>query len=189
VQLEDSFAVSAPPEQAWALLNDIPRVVPCMPGATLTEVVGDDAWKATIAVRLGPITLNFAVDVEREEVEAGRCVLLRAKARELRGRGGADAVVESSLSEADGGTLVSIVTELTLRGPVAQYGRSVLADVGARLTKEFAACVASRLAEDAGGAAAVPASSAPARTAIGGGRLLAGAVVRALARLMRLRRS
>jgi carbon monoxide dehydrogenase subunit G len=179
VQLEDSFLVDAPPEQAWALLNDVPRVVPCMPGATLTEVVGDDAWKATLAVRLGPISLNFGVDVARERMdEAERLVVLRAKARELRGRGGADATLQSRLTAVDGGTQVLLVTDLTLRGAVAQYGRGVLADVAAQLTKDFAACIASQLR------AAEPIPVTSENKPIGGARLLAGALLRSLARLL-----
>jgi carbon monoxide dehydrogenase subunit G len=184
MELENTFVVGAPPDQAWTLLNDVPRVVPCLPGAALTEVVSDDAWKATLAVRLGPISLNFNVDVERERMdEPGRLVVLRAKARELRGRGGAEATLRSSLAEADGGTRVSIVTDLTLRGVVAQYGRGVVADVASQLTDEFAACIASRLRGEHSGAAANPDSTQP----VGGGRLVFSALLRSLARRLRLR--
>jgi uncharacterized protein len=146
VRLENSFVVDAPLERAWALLNDVPAVVPCMPGASLTEVVGDDAWKATLAVRLGPISLNFAVDVTREEADeaAGR-VVLSARGREVRGRGGAEARLESSLDSVEAGTAVSVVTDLTLRGAVAQQGRGVVPMVASQLTDQFAKCIAARL--------------------------------------------
>ncbi len=78
MKLENSFEVAAPPEKAWDLLMDVPRIVPCMPGAKLDEVVDDDHWKATMQVKLGPISLTFATDVERKEAdEAARQVVAR----------------------------------------------------------------------------------------------------------------
>ena len=110
MRLENSFEVPASPEQTWALLNDVPRVVPCMPGAELTDVVGDDAWKATMHVKLGPIALQFATDVKRESADvAARRITLSTKAREAKGRGGATATIESSLEPAGAGTKVTIV--------------------------------------------------------------------------------
>jgi carbon monoxide dehydrogenase subunit G len=152
VRLENAFEVPASPEAAWALLNDVPRVVPCMPGAELTEVVGENEWKAKLSVKLGPISLQFATDVTRTEAdEQARRVTLAAKARELRGRGGASATIESSLAPSEAGagtgTRVTIVTDLSLQGAVAQYGRGVVADVSNQLTKRFAECIASQLAE------------------------------------------
>ena len=180
MRLENSFEVPAPPERAWALLNDVPRIVPCMPGAELTEVVGEDAWKATLHVKLGPIALQFATDVTREAADAtARRVVLAAKAREVRGRGGAQATIESSLAAAEGGTRVSIVTELTMQGAVAQYGRGVVGDVAAQLTKRFAECVAQQLGEE-------PPAQAQA-TPVGGLRLGLGALWRSFVRLFRRR--
>jgi uncharacterized protein len=86
VRIENSFDVPAPPEAAWDLLMDVPRVIPCMPGAKLDKVVDDATWKATMQVKVGPVGLTFATDVKREEVdEAARRVKLAAKAREVRG--------------------------------------------------------------------------------------------------------
>ena len=154
MRLENSFDVPAQPEAAWTLLNDVPRIIPCMPGAELTEVAGENAWKATMHVKLGPIALQFGMDVSREEAdEAARSMVLSANARELKGRGGAQARIESTLVETAGGTRVAIVTDLTLQGRVAQYGRGIVADVAARLTRQFAECIAAQLAapEDASG--------------------------------------
>jgi carbon monoxide dehydrogenase subunit G len=95
VKLENTFEVPASPEAAWDLLMDVPRVVPCMPGAELIETIDDSHWKARMKVKLGPISLSFLTDVAREEVdEEGRRVLLATKAREERGRGAASATVE-----------------------------------------------------------------------------------------------
>ncbi len=152
MQLTNSFDVPAPPAAAWRLLNDVPRVVRCMPGAELTSVVGEHEWKATMDVKLGPISLQFLAEVTREvmDEEAGR-VLLRTKAHEARGRGRALATIESTLSAAGSGTTVSIVTDLTLQGAVAQHGRGLVPDVAAQLTRRFAACVAEQLAGEADG--------------------------------------
>jgi carbon monoxide dehydrogenase subunit G len=146
MRLENSFEVPAPPEQAWELLLDIPRVVPCMPGAELTETVDDSNWKANVGVKLGPVSLKFATDVNRKEVdEAARRVTLSANGREMRGRGAARATVESSLAAANGGTRVDIVTDLSLSGPAAQYGRGMVADVSSQLIGRFADCLKKQL--------------------------------------------
>ena len=149
MRLENSFDVPAPPDRAWRLLNDVPAVVPCMPGAVLEETLGDNAWTAKLQVKLGPIALQFAADVRREQMDeqAGR-VVLAVKAREARNRGSAEATIESTLSARDAGTHVAIVTELTLRGTVAQYGRGIVPDVARTMTAHFADCIASKLRDD-----------------------------------------
>lgn len=188
MRLENGFEVAAPVEAAWRLLNDVPEVVPCMPGAELVEVVDAESWKVKLHVKLGPIALQFAADVRREEMDerAGR-VVLAVTAREARGRGGAEAAIESTVGSAGDRTRVDIVTELTLRGTVAQHGRGVVADVASRLTDQFAGCIARKLAAPpAGSVPPGPASSsAPTSTAtkpvpIGGLRLLLVALGRSL---------
>jgi uncharacterized protein len=150
VQLSNEFEVAAPPERTWSLLKDVPRVVPCMPGAELKRVVGDDQWEATLHVKLGPISLQFLAEVTRDEVdEAARRVLLTAKAREVKNRGSADARLTSTVSASGVGSQVEIVTDLTLRGAVAQYGRGVVPEVAAQLTRQFADCLQHQLEQDA----------------------------------------
>jgi carbon monoxide dehydrogenase subunit G len=181
VRLENSFEVAAPPERAWDLLLDVPRVIPCMPGAELTETVDESTWKAKLSVKLGPISLAFATDVKRQEAdEAARRATLSASARELRGRGAAQATIESSLTALDGGaTRVDIATELTLSGAVAQYGRGVVADVSAQLVQSFADCLQAQLVSaPAEARAAVAAQARP----VSGLRLGLPALARALGR-------
>jgi carbon monoxide dehydrogenase subunit G len=176
VRLENSFEVAAPVNAAWRLLNDVPSVVPCMPGAELVEVVDERSWRAKLHVKLGPIALQFTTDISREAVDekAGR-VVLAVKARETRGRGSAQATIESTLAAANGGTRVDIVTEVILQGAVAQYGRGIVADVASRLTAQFAECIAAKLTD--------PARLAGSRrTPLGGLRLFLGALWRALLR-------
>ncbi|HZO97219.1 MAG TPA: SRPBCC family protein [Gaiellaceae bacterium] len=189
MRLENGFEVDASPDRAWALLNDVPRVIPCMPGAELVETVDENTWKGRVHVKLGPVALQFDTDVVREaEDAAARRVVLTAKARELRGRGSAQARIESSLSAVDGRTRVAIETELTLQGTVAQYGRGIVPDVAAQLTREFAANLAALLDADH---AAAPAAGdeAPPRAAavapISGFRLALRVLRTRLARLLR----
>jgi uncharacterized protein len=146
MRLENSFEVPAPPEAAWDLLMDVPRVIPCMPGAKLDETVDDSNWKATMQVKLGPISLSFATDVKRDEAdEAAWRSKLSARARETRGRGAAQATIESSLAATDGGTKVDLVTDLSLTGAVAQYGRGIVQDVSSQLVTSFAECLQAQL--------------------------------------------
>lgn len=145
MQLENRFDVPASPEAAWTLLNDVPTVLPCMPGAELVDAVDGDTWKARLRVRLGPISLQFLADLSREKTEE-RQALISVDAREAKGRGTARATITSTVEEAPGGARVSIVTELALRGPLAQYGRPIVAPVAEQLTQQFAACIARKLA-------------------------------------------
>jgi uncharacterized protein len=155
MRLQNSFVVPASVEESWRLLNDVPSVVRCLPGAELVEVVGENEWKAKLHVKLGPIALQFLADVVREQSdEEARRVRLGAKAREAKGRGSAEGTIESSLTAADGATRVDIVTELALRGAVAQYGRGVVGDVASRLTAQFADCIGGKLAAPRSAAAA-----------------------------------
>jgi carbon monoxide dehydrogenase subunit G len=148
VLLENSFDVPAPQSTAWQVLNDVVNVIPCMPGAELVEIVDENTWKANMRVKLGPISMQFATDVSRTEAdEAGGRVVLQTKARESRGKGMATATIVSRLTDTGSGTCVDLTTDLTLQGAVAQYGRGIVADVAARLTEQFATCIAARVSE------------------------------------------
>jgi carbon monoxide dehydrogenase subunit G len=145
MEIKNEFEVPATKAEAWKLLLDVERVVPCVPGAEITEVVDDSTWKGKMAVKLGPIRLSFAGEVHLEETDepAGR-VEMRAKGQETRGKGNAQANVTSLLEPVEGGTKVSITTDLRLSGPVAQYGRGMIQDVSSKMVDQFAACLASQ---------------------------------------------
>ena len=147
MRLENSFEVAASRATAWNLLMDVPRVVPCMPGAQLTEAVDDSNWKAKVSVKLGPIALQFAADVARTEVDtADNRVVLTTNARELRGRGGAKATIQSKLTElGPAQTRVDVLTDLALSGSVAQYGRGIVQDVAGQMVDKFADCLQKQL--------------------------------------------
>jgi hypothetical protein len=183
VKIESSFDVPVAPEKAWDLLMDVPRVIPCMPGATLTETIDDSNWKAKLSVKLGPISLMFDTDVKREDADvAARKATLSAKAREARGRGAAQATIESSLSELDGGTRVDVATDLMLTGAVAQYGRGIVEDVSQQMVQRFADCLQAQLVASPEEAEAVVAAQAK---PVGGLRLGLGAIWRQFVGLFR----
>lgn len=164
MKIEDSFEVAAPVEKTWNLLNDVPEVIPCMPGAELVEVRGDDEWLARLATKVGPIAMKFDTEVTRTRIDEGdRSVALAAKARELKGRGRAEAKITSSLVELDAGTRVSIVTDLQMQGSLAQFGRGVVNEISAQMTSEFSRNLAARLADQGDEPAADTAPGAPPR--------------------------
>ncbi len=192
MRIESSFHVPATPETVWDLLMDVPRVIGCMPGAELTEVVDETTWKAKVKVKLGPIGLTFATDVKRDEADStARRARLSARAREVRGRGAGQAAIESALTPVDGGTNVDIVTDLTLSGTVAQYGRGMVEDVSSQLVGRFADCLQEQLtAQPEEAAPAEPRGPQPVtpRTArpVGGLSLALGALARSAGRSLRL---
>lgn len=144
MRLENSFDVPVAPAEAWRILTDVERVAPCVPGARLTEVLDDDAYKGTMQVKLGPVSLAFdgkAQFIERDD--DAHTAKLRANGRETRNRGTADADVTFALEPQGDGTVVRIETDLQLSGPVAQYGRSqgVILSVSEEMIDRFAAAL------------------------------------------------
>jgi carbon monoxide dehydrogenase subunit G len=177
VRIENAFEVPATPDAAWELLIDIPRVVPCMPGAEIERTIDESTWEVLQRVKLGPISLQFRSELRRTVLdEANRRAVLAVSAKEARGRGGAEATIESALEPVGDGTRVTVVTELELRGTVAQYGRPVLGSVAEDLTARFADCLAGLLENEA---ASVPPDPVQ---PVGGLRLVLGSLWRRLLR-------
>lgn len=157
MEFENTFLVKAPIEEAWALLLDVERIAPCMPGAQVLEQTGDGAYRVAVKVRLGPMTMNYTGDVEILDQDAARHeATMSAKAKEARGQGTAQASIRMALREADGGTAASITTEMSMSGKAAAMGQGVIKDVAASLTDTFAGNLAAMI--DAGGA---PAAAEP----------------------------
>lgn len=146
MQLEHSFTVPVGIDEAWQILIDIERIGPCMPGAAIESVDGDD-FTGSVKVKLGPINLTYkgkASFVEKDE--AAHRAVIDARGRDARGNGTAAAKVTASLAEADGATTVQVVTDLDITGKPAQFGRGVMVDVGNKLIGQFADCLAATLA-------------------------------------------
>jgi carbon monoxide dehydrogenase subunit G len=165
VTFENEFTVQAPIDQVWTTLLDLERVAPCMPGAEVTERVGDDAYKVSVRVKVGPMAMTYRGEVQIvDRDDARRAATMQVKAKEARGQGTADARVRMSLAEeASGGTRATIETEVQMSGKVAAMGQSVIGDVSARLIQTFAGNLAEMLSENGGApgaAAAEPATAA-----------------------------
>jgi uncharacterized protein len=158
MRIENVVEVDAPMDRVWALVNDIPRVAPCMPGAALTGVVDERTYEGTVAVKLGPLRMSYKGKVVVEEVdEAARSARLAASGKDTKGAGTARAAVETRLEPVgDTRTRMSVVSDVQLTGRVASFGRGgAINDVATRLFGEFAECLRATLeAEGAPGAAA-----------------------------------
>ena len=170
IELDNTFTVPVPPEQAWDVLLDVERIAPCMPGASVTSVEGDEV-AGQVKVKLGPLSLSYKGTAKFTEKDpATHTIVIEATGKETRGAGTASATVHASLKpdDADGQTTVSIHTTLNVTGRPAQFGRSLLPEVSGKLIDQFAANLAalidstSRPAETGAEAEAAPAQDAAA---------------------------
>jgi carbon monoxide dehydrogenase subunit G len=169
MQLENKFTIEAPIEKAWEALNTPQTVAPCFPGATLQEYEGD-SFTGTVKVKLGPISLTYkgkGTYVSRDD--DNHKVVIEANGRDSRGNGTAKATVTGTMvPDGPSRTAVTMVTDMTITGRPAQFGRGVISDVADKIIGQFSACVASKLAPEQ--AAAAPASAGADAAAAGGGR-------------------
>src|SRR5918996_4669798 len=167
MKFENTFAVDAPIDEVYATLLDVERVAPCVPGAEVIEKSGDDAYTVAIKVRVGPISMTYRGNVEIvERDDADHRAVMRARARETRGQGTADARVELSLDQQGPTTNGTMVADVQLAGRAAAMGRGVIQDVSAKLVSTFAqnletmlrggGAVEAEAATTAGGAAGGP---------------------------------
>ena len=138
MELNNAFEVAAPVDLVWAVLTDVERIAPCLPGAQLLEIEGDE-FQGVVKIKVGPITAQYkgaASFSERDDVE--HRAVLRAEGRDTRGAGNAAADITAELEATDVGTKVTVTTDLTVTGKVAQFGRGVMADVSKKLMGQFA---------------------------------------------------
>ncbi|HEY5091658.1 MAG TPA: SRPBCC family protein [Acidimicrobiales bacterium] len=137
MELTNEFEVAVPIEEAWAVLTDLERLAPCLPGAQLREVEGDE-YRGAVKIKVGPITTSYDGAIRfLERDESAHRMVLKAEGRETRGQGNVAAVITATMSPSGGGTSVVVATDLTISGKVAQFGRGVLADVSAKLLDQF----------------------------------------------------
>jgi len=144
--IKNEFEVAEPVEKVWLFFDNIPQVAACLPGAELTEDLGDDKYKGKVAVRMGPVRLQFAgtADItERDEV--AKRVTVHASGADEKGRGQASMVVTATLTRAGRGTKVGVTQDLQLSGAAAQYGRGMISDVSAVLMRDFSANMQDRI--------------------------------------------
>jgi len=140
MKLTNTFDVPLSPEKTWATLMDIQRIVTCVPGAELVEVIDDKTYKGKVSVKLGPVALAFLGTAKFIEIdEAAQTATVKAQGADQKGRGGANATVKFGLAPVAGGTKVTVDTDLNLSGSVAQYGRAsgMIESVATEITNEF----------------------------------------------------
>lgn len=148
MRLEHEFSVPAPPDVVWAAVIDPERVAPCMPGATLTAVDGAE-FSGGVKVKLGPVSLMYKGSGEFLETdEQARKVVIKASGKDSRGNGTAAATVTVTLTEDGAGTKGTVVTDLTVTGKPAQFGRGMIVEVSGKLLDTFANCLAGKLGTD-----------------------------------------
>jgi uncharacterized protein len=166
MRLDHEFSVPVSAAQAWPVLLDIDRIAPCMPGATITKVDGDD-FEGTVKVKVGPITVTYGGTAGfLEKDESQRIAVLEARGKETRGSGTATARVTAQLFDEGATSRVAVTTDLSITGKPAQFGRGVMVDVGNKLLGRFADCLAKELGSDPRPApAAAPAGAVPASQA------------------------
>ncbi|HXN77631.1 MAG TPA: SRPBCC family protein [Candidatus Dormibacteraeota bacterium] len=142
MQLENSFTVAAPPDKVFAYLIDVNKVVGCVPGAELSEVVDPTTFKGKVKIKVGPITVAYsgtARIVDRNDAQ--HSATLEAEGRETTGPGSARAKALMSVESDGAGSTVKIVTDYNVAGRVAQFGRGVMEDVSRRIVNDMAACI------------------------------------------------
>jgi carbon monoxide dehydrogenase subunit G len=176
MDLEHSFIIPVPPEQAWQALLDVEQVAPCMPGATVDGFDGENI-SGKIKIKVGPVQMTYAGKARfTEKDEATKTVVLEASGKETRGSGTASATIRSSLQDENGQTRVLVRTTMTVTGRPAQFGRGVMAEVGGRIIGKFATNLAAQLSgEGAAAPAAASAGETPGTPATSTGATSAGA--------------
>jgi hypothetical protein len=150
IELDNSFTVPVPPEQAWDVLLDVERIAPCMPGASVLSISDDgNEIEGQVKVKLGPLSLTYKGTAKfTEKDEANRTIAIEATGKETRGAGTASANVQATLKPDAAGTLVSIHTSLNVTGRPAQFGRSLLPEVSGKLIGQFASNLEALIASD-----------------------------------------
>ena len=147
--IKNEFEVAEPVEKVWQFFDNIPQVAACLPGAELTEDLGDDKYKGKVAVRMGPVRLQFAGTADiTERDEAAKRVVVHASGADEKGRGQASMVVTATLTRAgpgNRGTKVGVSQDLQLSGAAAQYGRGMISDVTAVLMRDFSVNMQNRI--------------------------------------------
>jgi uncharacterized protein len=165
--IKNGFEVAEPVDKVWQFFANIPQVASCLPGTELTESLGDDKYAGRVAVRMGPVRLQFAGTADiTERDEAAKRIVVHAAGAEEKGRGQATMTVTATLARAGQGTRVDVTQDLQLAGAAAQYGRGMISDVTSVLMHDFAVNLQDRIervergesAEQIAAASATPAS-------------------------------
>jgi uncharacterized protein len=144
--IKSDFEVAEPVDKVWRFFDDIPQVAACLPGAELTEDLGDGRYRGRVAIRMGPVRLQFAGTAEiKERDDAAKRLLVDAAGADEKGRGQAAMLVTATLASTAKGTKVEVAQDLQLSGAAAQYGRGMISDVSSVLMRDFATNMQNRI--------------------------------------------
>jgi carbon monoxide dehydrogenase subunit G len=169
MKLEQSFTVAAPVEEVWDALIDVERIAPCLPGAEITGQGPDGSYEGNFTVKLGPTTASYRGSLKMDSLdEASRTATMHAKGTDKRGQGGANATIVSTLREEGGETTVEVITDFTITGRLARFGRGgMIEDISKRMMRDFSQCLQATLTSEPAPAAPAeaPAAAAPATPA------------------------
>jgi carbon monoxide dehydrogenase subunit G len=145
MKIDNEFTVSAPIEQAWAVLTDLEGIAPCMPGAVLTGREGD-AFTGKVKIKVGPVTSEYAGTATfAEKDETAHRAVIDAKGRDSRGAGNATAIITAQLQAEGDRTVVTVSTDLKITGKIAQFGSGMIQEVSKKLLGQFVACLETKL--------------------------------------------
>jgi uncharacterized protein len=163
VLIKNEFEVAQPIDKVWTFFDDIPQVAACLPGAELTEDLGGDKYKGKVAIRMGPVKMQFAGTVDiTERDNTNKQIVVDAAGADEKGRGQAAMLVTAKLLSISGGTKIQVVQDLQLSGAAAQYGRGMISDVTAVLMRDFADNMQKRITARESGVAIDASTSSPA---------------------------
>jgi carbon monoxide dehydrogenase subunit G len=166
--IKNDFEVAEPVEKVWQFFGNIPQVATCLPGAELTEDLGGEKYKGTVAIRMGPVRLQFAGTAGvAERDEAARRIVVEAAGADEKGRGQASMTVTATLARSGRGTSVDVTQDLQLSGAAAQYGRGMISDVSSVLMHDFSVNMQDRISRIERGESADQIAAATASPASG----------------------
>jgi carbon monoxide dehydrogenase subunit G len=146
VIIASEFEVAEPVDKVWRFFDNIPQVASCLPGAELTKDLGDDKYEGRVAIRMGPVRMQFVGTADiTERDDAAKRIVVHAAGADEKGRGQAAMIVGATLSAKGRGTKVAVTQDLQLSGAAAQYGRGMISDVSAILMRDFAVTMQDRI--------------------------------------------
>lgn len=137
VKLDKRYELGVPAQNAWAILSDLEAVASCMPGASLGEKVGDNAYKGSVKVKVGPATAQFGGEVEILSMDApAKSLVLKGKGAD-KGGSSASMELEATIEEADGQSVLVGAATVIVNGKFAQFGGRMMVQVSDVILKQF----------------------------------------------------
>jgi uncharacterized protein len=139
MKIQNEIEVSAPPDDLFEVLSDVERVAPLLPGATLEGKEDDDTYVGTVKVKVGPISVSYRGTIYFQELDhEARRAVMRASGREINGQGSTEATITATVSGSDSTSILTMDTDMEVRGKVAQFGRGAIGNVSQKILDQFA---------------------------------------------------